>query len=337
MKLKQKYRYELDPLNRLVIRSPRAPGSPLRPVHIVDGTYEIGPGNTLAWQASTREGTPLHRVIFTGTWSLTRRHELALTLERSKTQVFGDTLVFKGEVGEPEAQGLAFTARGGIAPGGQKKQVLRLEGTWQADPRNRLVFLAQRGGERGPHPITLEGTWEIGAGHQILYRYETSKAGRREERTIQFAGSWSLTQENRLDYLLEKSGRSAFRFRAKLEHAPLMAHVHTIPFAVSIELKNGRRVRRRVSLTGQWKVRPAFDVTFELDYGGGRIETLRFASSIRLNTKDQIVLELKAQRGEPVGIELAFLRRFWRDAEFFVKLRREADNTAVEAGARVPF
>jgi hypothetical protein len=336
MATQQKFRYAVDPLNRLVITTPHSPQSPLKRVRTVEGTFRMGRENTLEWRARSREDSPFHKITFKGHWNLTSDHRLQLTLDKSHTQVFGDTLVFKGLLGEPKASNLTFTLRGGRTPSGKGKRTLRLKGVWQADRQNRLTFLSERVKEQREHRITLSGAWEVGKNNILIYRY-TQKALKKQTHEIRFSGVWHILESRAIEYRLEGKGPSRFLFRVALRTPTLRAHQNKIPFRVGIQLKKTKTLSRNITLLGTWKLRRKLELSFEMDYGNGKIRHIHFATTFYVNKKNQLTMRLNNKKGEPLNMEVVFTRKFWEDSEFFLRLRHGKPRTALEGGLRIPF
>jgi hypothetical protein len=110
-----------------------------------------------------------------------------------------------------------------------------------------------------------------------------------------------------------------------------------LPFEIKIQISKSRRVRKQVVLTGKWKLRQRLNVSFEIDYGKRQVRSLHFSTTFRINSKNQVVMSLEGARRQALGIELVFTRRFWKDAEFFLRFRREQSGSAIETGTRIPF
>ena len=86
----QKIRYEIDPHNRLTILGP------YRFRSVIDGTFKLAGRNNLAYHVKKSDNLDVPQQIkFSGTWSLSKDHELILTLDKWNNQCEGNRLVSK--------------------------------------------------------------------------------------------------------------------------------------------------------------------------------------------------------------------------------------------------
>ena len=323
--------YRFDELNRLVT-TVRDAGR-LRTVEISEALLRIDQANRLVVEAGT--GTRTARtLVLDGAWSLTPAHELALTLRRAADQE-RQTLVLAGALARAEAHQLGFELRTteDAAP-----QLLALSGRWQADRRNRLSFLAERARGRDDR-LTLQGVWEIGPDHALLYRYRRVEAGGRqaEERVLRFAGAWDLDGQRRLVYRLERSGDSAFAFTAAIQQAAARGARGRLDAEVAIGVSGRAGGRRRITLSGAWRIRPDLSLALEVPYAGGRVQAIRFEGAYALGPRNRIAVALQTGDRRPLGVTLTLSRALAPSAQAFVQLRRDGDERAAIAGAQVRF
>ena len=271
-----------------------------------------------------------------GTWALTPAHDLALTLHHAAGRR-RQRLYLKGAFVKAQAHALSFALRRHELDGRTSAQELTLSGRWQADARNRLVFLVDKG--RGVEDrLTFQGGWELGDGRELLYRYQQQLTPKRLTiRTLRFAGIWDLAGPNRLVYRLDASGDSAFGFRASLQTPSLNARDGRIAYQIGVELSRGRTVNRRVVLFGIWKLHDDLSVSFEIPYADGRREALRFQGTYAFGNRSSVGVELRDQRGAPLGIAVTFTRQFLQDASWFVRWQKAGKNLEALAGVQVRF
>lgn len=213
--------------------------------------------------------------------------------------------------------------------------LVRLNGSWKADSRNRLVFEAER--ESGKNDVlTLEGAWEIDSNQQIVYRFRRTalKTKKRQEREIIFRGHWDLSSKNRLIYSLS-AGNSAFRFRGAFQTKSVIAKKGELRYQIGVEAQGRRRVRT-VVLFGRWIVSNDMSLLFETEFEDGRRRAFVFGGEFRLSGKDRIAVTLKHRDGAKLGMELILTRDlFGRDGNAFVRLQKNLSETRIEAGTRL--
>jgi hypothetical protein len=113
-----------------------------------------------------------------------------------------------------------------------------------------------------------------------------------------------------------------------------------IKYLIGVGLKQGLRPKvKTVFLYGAWKFSRKGSVSFEIDYGQGRLREIEFGADVHINRQDQVGLVLTNKRGEPLGISLKFTRQFLKvpGAEAFLRLKAAGRDRGVDAGVRIPF
>jgi len=333
-------RYAFDEANRLMVREQDRASSQLRSIQIVDGTITIDSKNRLIYEAASpmSAGTDGPRSIkLDGAWSLTPNHELALTLHGSGRDE-RQTLFLKGSLIEAKASALVFALRREESGNLREADQVSLSGRWQADAQNRLSFLIERA-DGSEDRLTLQGGWELGAHHELLYRYQQKRGARRvaEAHTLAFDGAWDVTASDRLVYRLSGSDDSSFEFRAALQSPSLLARAGRLVYQIGIGVAGGRRRQRRVTLFGAWKLNRDLSVSFEVPYADGRIQAIRFEGEAQLTARDRIAVELSSHRREKIGLTVTFTKELAPDASLFLRLRKDAEETEALGGVRVRF
>jgi hypothetical protein len=324
MKARLKLHYRTDPLNRLVIENYQSPVSPLRKRVTIAGRFQIDPENSLAYIVSARQKLPaeinrLHKITFTGNWTLDAGQRLKFSLDESKTQVFGDTLVLRGEITRVTGKSIGFLLRERKTPRGFKRRLLRLKGCWQADSINRICFLLDNTEDR----LVFKNAWSLNRNNQIIYRRDNTAAA------IKFAGFWDINRRNRLSYFLEGT-KTSLDFRATLQSPSLLSGSGKIKYRLGIAKK-----KRMLTLFGRWKWGKRSGLGFEVNYAAGKRKSIKFTFDRLISEKNKLKIELKSRTGKPLGAELVLSRRFLKQAEAFVRLLPR--ERAVAAAVRIPF
>lgn len=270
-----------------------------------------------------------------GRWMLTADHEIAFILRESSGG--RKTAHLKGSLLQATPNGLVVALHH-EADNSRTTHRVTLNGRWQADANNRLTFLAERA-DGAQDRLTLQGGWEVGPRHELLYRYRQTAQGRRTraERALIFEGAWDVTPEGRLVYRLAGSDTSVFEFTASLQSPSVRAAEGRLVYQLGIKLSGGRTQRQRVALFGAWKINRDLSVSFEVPYAGGRVEAIRFEAAAALTGRDRVTLELQSRRREPLGLSVMFTRRLVRDAGLFLRLRRRAEEASVIGGVNIRF
>ena len=267
-------RYELDEDNRLIVEDP---AEALRPRRVVEGRVSVDRKNRLVYETSSPvlgDAGP-RRLALEGAWSLTDAHELALTVHETERQA-RSVLYVKGALVQARAHALVVALRQSEGEDLRAANRFSLAGRWQADAKNRLTFLVEQADGEDDR-LTLQGGWEVGPHHELLYRYREVATGRRrrDEHTLVFEGAWDFPAANRLVYRLEGSTDSAFELKASLQSPSLIAREGAIIYQVGIGASGGRTQRTRVALYGAWKVHTDLSVSFEIPYAHGRVQAIQ--------------------------------------------------------------
>jgi hypothetical protein len=239
-----------------------------------------------------------HQVKLRGKWALTKNHDLKMTLDKWRRQRPGDELTLQGEIIAAKDNSLlfAFTTRS------KKKlasvNVLRLQGIWQADKYNRLIFRVKKG--QGLYDtLIFDGIWEIDKQHRIIYHYEKTQLTRtkRRKRTLTFKGYWNIAKPYKLSYELGLDGSSAFEF------------------------------------SGKWKINKNTGLLFEVDCKNGRFWAIAFGAEARLAKKGKVEFKLKNNVGKDLGLQLKLSRKIFQDSgQAFIRLLKSKEKSGIYVG-----
>jgi len=94
-----------------------------------------------------------------------------------------------------------------------------------------------------------------------------------------------------------------------------------------------------ITLYGTWKFSRRLGLYFEMDYGQGRVRRMVFSSEINLSKRDRVIFKLTDKQGRRLGISVIFRHRFLsrRDADWFLRLKRDYQEKKADAGVRIDF
>lgn len=329
----QKLRYELDPHNRLVVSNRLT-----RFRRVFDGSFKLGPGSSLIYHIKgpmygleTERKAP-HQVKLKGRWSLNKNYDLVLTLDKWRRQTFGEQLTLKGEITAASANSLSFLVTTRPEKGLEIKDILKLEGRWQADEHNRIGFRVNKGQGRYD-ALIFDGIWEVDKQHRIFYRYEKTQKIRKRvlKKTIIFHGHWDIARRNRLTYNLSLEGKSAFEFKTGLG---FLAKDY-IKYELGIGVSDKKEpIKRIVILYGKWKIKKNTGLLFEIEYEKGKAKAIVFGAEAKLTKQDKVEFKLKNELKKDLGLELKLSRRLLRgDGEAFLKLLRDKKEASAYVGA----
>jgi len=228
--------------------------------------------------------------------------------------------------------GLYAQAGQGTLPG-QRLRILKLKGTWRANNYNELVFEVT--GHKGKRETyVFKGSWKVNSNQQIEYTFEDSRD------TLTFKGFWKINSANRLVYVFEGSSTSRFEFKVQLESANIYPKKGEIRYRIGIGLRKSRLTApgNLLILYGEWKLSRNLELTFQMNYGKGRISAIEFGATLTFG-RNKVILALKDEFGKPLGITLTLSHEFLkiRDAQVFLRLKSLQREQAIEAGITIPF
>ena len=334
--LNMKPRYSINNNNCLEVKLPEA-GQAL----VADGSFRVTENNQLLFWLNQpcpwkRNYDPAKGIVFEGHWCLNEDYDLEFVLHETEEQDPGDRLVFKGKIISAEKDSLVFE----MVSSKEHFQILKLSGSWQADPYNRISFMLEKKGE--PDIFTFSGAWLVNKNQQITYTYEKTDLKRKDRviQTLTFAGYWQICQKDHLAYILEESLNSRFDFRVQLESPNLYPQGGCIKYRLGLGVKESNDFKEQVvPLYGTWKFGRNYGISFLVEYAKGKFQTLEFNAQARFSEKDQVAVSLLDRQNQPLGIQVTFTHRFLAKnaAELFLRLKQNRQESGIEAGLNMPF
>ena len=319
--------YEIDPHNRLVAGLPRFR-------KVINGRFRLDKKNALSYhvKAPVPYGHSVpHQVKFRGKWSLTRAHDLRLTLDKWARRTFGDMLTLKGDIISVNKNSLLFSLTTKTKENKRSTYVLKMAGSWQADKNNRLTFKVKK--EKGAHDIlTFDNIWEINNHHRIVYRYRRAHLIRKSSRvrTLISKGHWDIRDKARLSYVIDKNTDSAFHFRPAVG----IFKEKYIKYEVGIGLSHkANPVKRTVTLSGTWKIKKNLGLLFEVEYEKKKARAIVFGIEARPVPGGKILFRLKNTLGKDIGAELKLSREIFKgEGELFLRALKSPREKSVYTG-----
>jgi hypothetical protein len=222
----------------------------------------------------------------------------------------------------------------------QSLRILKLKGIWRANDYNELCFeVTLRKGptvrQARPHETyTFKGSWKLNNNQQIEY---TSENGRD---SLTFKGYWNISSVNRLVYILEGSSTSRFEFKVQLESPILYPKKGEIRYRIGVGMRQSRLTApgQVLILYGEWKFGRNLGLTFQMDYGQGKVRAIEFGAEVTFGY-NKVIFALKNELDEPLGITLTMTHKFleFLNAEAFIRLKSRQKEQAIEVGITIPF
>ncbi len=212
--------------------------------------------------------------------------------------------------------------------------LIKLTGHWRTDENNRIIFDVARHYGRYDRLI-LTGGWEIGPSHEIVYSCARAKAGAEEIQRLVFKGVWDLDDARCITYRLEGSTDCVLKFRGTFQTRSILAKEGALRYQIGVEIE-GRPAVRTLALFGKWKLSRTLEIFFEMEYAGGRRQTIVFGGVYSPSPDFGVSVMLKTRSGESLGVEVVLTEEIFDGCgEMFLKLRHSAEETALETGMKL--
>jgi hypothetical protein len=274
--------------------------------------YQIDSDNNLIINKKTK---------LSGNWILTDDHDLCLKLNATKGSKSGDKIVISGLVKDVTKNSLEFEVTNQ-----ESANKIALQGTWQADKYNQLIFKVKK--ENSEHDIlAFNNTWIINKNNRLIYKYEKAALITKKKQThqITFKGYWKTTDTNRLYYEIDKKSGSYFDFKV----GTAMFEKKRIKYKI---MAGHNSTKHTLTITGNWRINPNFELSFEVDYGDNQIQPISFGGAIDLTDKDKVSFKLKN------GLEIKLAHElFDKNSQAFIKYHQQPRDRKIEFGIGVKF
>jgi len=215
----------------------------------------------------------------------------------------------------------------------QHLRILKLKGTWHANDYNELCFeVTLRQGP--PETYTFKGSWKLNNNQQIEYN-----CGEGPD-VLTFKGYWDISSANRLVYILEGSLTSRFEFKVQLESPILYPKKGQIRYRIGVGIRQSRLTvpGQILILYGEWKFGRDLGLTFQMDYGQGKVRAIEFGAEVNFG-RNKVIFALRNELGESLGITVTMTHKFLKtfDAQAFIRLKTYQDQCGIETGVTIPF
>lgn len=278
-------------------------------------------------------------IILDGKWAIDKNHNFIYTLRKTQTQAGNESLVLKSELSQVKANSLVFYLGTQGKEGTHAFRFLQLKGKWQADKYNRLQFLVKRLRSTSD-VLTFQGSWQV-KNNNLIYTYQKTslKTKIKESHSLRFQGYWQISKKNQLTYILDAKSDSFFVFKTYLETPNIIGKEGTIKYRVGIGVRGDRLFRAEtITLYGVWKFNRKTGLSFDVDYGDGKIKSINFGAFVRFDNSAKVTFNLKSIKGEALGFSVEFSRAFLdNNVKWFLRAIKENKHPRFEWGVTVPW
>ena len=251
--MKSRVYYEVDPHNRLVVKSLPKKSNVKKFRKVVEGRFKTDEKNRLYYEVfkSSKSNIP-QKIKFSGKYSLDMRHNLNYTLDKWGNQYAGNRLRLKTVIMDANSNRIVFIVN-------SKKSIytMKLQGAWHADKNNRLAFGIDKQGDE----LTLSNAWKVNKHNEIIYRYG------KDPREISLKGSWDIKNKHRLSYLIDKRRDSGLDFRASFGQIVPKKKRTYLKFDVIIDVSKRKKIKRKITFCGTCRLTKNRKILLELSPG----------------------------------------------------------------------
>lgn len=285
--------------------------------------------------------------VMTGVWKINSGSDLEFTVKevkRSSGDFFhsavGRTFVFSGKLLAVEAGAAVFEVTMRDERGNTHFRTFRFSGVWGNDEAGRFTFTLNR--RRDPDILVFTGSWTVNDNQRIEYTFGKRflRKGVRNYSTVEFSGFWGIRGRNKLVYFLSSSGNSKFEFKVQAESPTMRPKAGGIRYRIGAGARrSGLRAPGVIVLYGEWKFGRKYGLTFDMEYGKGRVRSILFGASVDISRNDTFEFRLRDTYGADPGFTVIFTHKFIkdRDAKLFAKLIKTKNENKAEAGMTIPF
>jgi len=240
---KHKVWYEVDPHNRLIIKSPPGKSRVKKFRKIVHGRFKTDNKNRLFYEVSKSSGidTP-QKIGFGGRYSLDKRRNLIFTLNKWGNQCQGNRLRLRTGIVNADAGEIIFVLNSKISEKKRHLYTMNLHGSWHSDKNNRLTFGVKKKNNKRDD-LTLFSAWRLNKDNEIIYNCGP------DANDITLKGQWRIVDRYRLGYVLHKGINLALNFKTSLGQIVPRAKKTYVKFDVAIDLSKKKRITRKVVFT----------------------------------------------------------------------------------------
>ena len=263
-------------------------------------------------------------VTVDGTWSLTTDHELCLTLDATQDTQFGDKIILNGRFNDVSPNILSFEASHHENPSKITSDIIALQGVWEADENNKLIFKVKK--ESGRHDVlTFTNTWIMDDKNRIIYEYETASLifKKKETQQLTFKGTWDITKNNRLYYELSNISGSGFDFKVGTS----VLEKNQIKSKIMIGSQN-----KDLIISGRWEASDEVGLTFDVTYDKGEVKSIVLGGEFQMSDKDKLSIKLGN------GFEARLTQELIKDvAEFSTAIQTSGSESRATWGVNLKF
>jgi len=259
--MKTKILYEVDPHNRLILKSPKTSSNVKKFRKVINGRFKTDRKNSISYEVYKSSGMNVpQKIEFSGRYSLDKKHNLIFTLNKWSNQCQGNRLRLRTKLINIDAGEIIFLINSRISEKKESIYTMRLSGSWKADKNNRLRFGVKKENDK-VDDLVLFSSWKINKNNEILYN-----CGSRS-RSIALKGYWDIKDRYRLGYILDRRINSEFNFRTSLGNIIKRGKATYVKFDVIIDLSKKKRIKREVVFNCKYKLGKERDIILELSPG----------------------------------------------------------------------
>jgi hypothetical protein len=166
---------------------------------------------------------------------------------------------------------------------------------YEFDPHSRLTVKSNA--LRGIRQV-LDGQFKIDGQNNLTYHVKAPiPAGIKAPHQVKLKGDWSLTKDHRLRLTLDKWKRETFGDQLTLQGEILDVQKNSLLFAVTTRTKEDMPSMYLLELGGSWQADEHNRLSFRVNKGRDRFDTLVFDGIWQIDENYQIIYSYQKEEG----------------------------------------
>lgn len=256
--MKDRIFYELDPYNRLIVKRTGLKSNVRKFRKALSGRFKTDPRNNRLYYEVYKpcNGTP-QKIEFSGKYSLDKDHNLIFSLNKWNKKYGKRGSRLRAKLIGATGSELVFMLRAKTDKKEATFYTMTLNGAWQVDKNNRLVFGVKKDNREVDRFIFLNA-WSINKNNEIEYRYGKGPG------IIILRGKWDIRNRHEIRYVITEEKGSALKFSASLARFVPARSKAYVKFETTIDVTCGRKIKRTLSFVCKYKPGRGKEIVLEV-------------------------------------------------------------------------
>jgi hypothetical protein len=181
--------------------------------------------------------------------------------------------------------------------------------------------------------VTLQGSWQIDKNNRIVYAYDRDdlRSGRRQRHRVVFKGRWKISPGKMLSYSLSGRSGSSLDFKVSLAKPTRRGLKWSIGAQAGLPSK-------KLAIFGSWRLTERLGLVLEIDCQDGRPRQLVFGTSFRFDSEYNLEFTVRTGKSGAAGAKIKLSREILRkNGELFLTGEFSGRRQRIMAGVAIAF